>query len=384
MRIHISYQGLEKQNKKTLNTFIHEQADKLEEKLGSLADHDVSLKGTFQKHGKHQLFRFGATLHLLHKIVAADEDGEDAHVVIRKVFEELERQAQRYKSRLKNEHMWKRKARRKTLDTYQNVESGTDAGAEAETSTQTTSAETAPQSTRKTTGETAAWFDKIRPYLDDLYDFAVREITYLQATDDLRPDDLLPDELVDSVVVSSYEKQAEKPDDMDIRAWLHQLAIDILDEQTAKSQEQRKAISLETVIPDEDIDTDLYEFYQPDDVLKLEDLIGAPETLPEVEASQVLAEQAQAQPAIAHLPRTWRRAALLRHASQFSVPEVAAIMRLDQAMIEDLLHTTARFLTERTDRTGLTSGVKIERVLTIRRMVTPTSFVDELQQKFSG
>jgi len=380
MRIHISYQGLEKQNKKTLNTLIRERADKLEEKLGSLADHDPSLKGTFQKHGKHQLFRFGATLHLLHKIIAADEDGEDAHVVIRKVFEELERQAQRYKSRLKNEHMWKRKARRKTLDTYPKVESDTETRAEAETTTQKTSTETDARTAMKPAG----WFDEIKPYLDDLYDFAVREITYLQATDDLRPDDLLPDELVDAVVVSSYEKRGEKPEDMDIRAWLHQLAIDILDEQTAKSHELRKAISLETVIPDEDIDTDLYEFYQPDDVLKLEDLIGAPETLPEVEASQVLAEQAQAQPAIAHLPRTWRRAALLRHASQFSVSEVAAIMRLDQAIIEDLLHTTARFLTERTDRTGLTSGVKIERVLTIRRKITPASFVEGLRQKFSG
>lgn len=365
MRVHINYQGLEKQSKKSLNAFIGEQVDRLGTKLGSLSDHDVSLRGTLQKHGKHRLFRFGSTLHLLHKTIAAEEEGEDAHVVIRHAFEELERQALKYKSRLKNEHMWKRTARRKQLiekmpETVEPVR---------------------PAKPVKTAAK-VNWFDEIKPVLDDLYDFAVREITYLQADDELRPDDLMPDELVDSVVVSSYEKQTEKPGNMDTSAWLHQIAINILDDEIAQSHERRKNISTETVIPDDDIDTNLFEFYQPDEVLKLEDLIESPEELPEAEASQLLVEQREAQSALSHLPHTWRRAALLRYASGFQVDQIAAIMRVEKAVIEDLLDTATRFLAERVDRSGLADSVHIERLLRVRRKAVPSSFHDELQSKF--
>lgn len=365
MRIHVSYQGLEKKNKKSLNGFIREQAEKLEEKLGPLADHDPGIKATVQKHSKKPRYRFGANLHVLHKIISAEEEGEDAFAVIREVFSELERQAQRYKSRLKNEHLWKRKARRKQLGA---------STVPGETTGQT-SATAQPHETA------ASLLEQITPCLDDLYDFAVREITYLQAVDDLRPSDILPDELVDAVVVSAYEKQAQKPEELDMRAWLHQLAIDLLDEEVGRSMERRKAISLETVIEDEDIDTDIYEFYQPDEVLKLEDLIGTPEQLPEVEAKIVHAEQSQAQQGVARLPRTWRRAVLLHHGAGFPVETVAAIMRTETAMIQELLAIAARFLN---DMPAASGGISVERIFTVRRLQCPAPLHTELENKFSG
>ena len=361
MRIHVSYQGLEKKNKKSLAAFIREQAEKLEQKLGPLAEHDPGIRATVQKHARKPRYRFGANLHVLHKIISAEEEGEDAFSVIRAVFGELERQAQRYKSRLKNEHLWKRKARRRQL-------------LPATTSAGTTATEQGRQ-------KAASWFDDVTPYLDDLYDFALREITYLQAIDDLRPGDLQPDELVDAVVVSAYEKQQHKPDRLDLRAWLHQLAIDLLDEEVARSRQRRKAISLETVIEDEDIDTDIYEFYQPDEVLKLEDLIGTPEALPEQQAEIAQTEQAQAQQGLARLPRNWRRGALLHHGAGFPVETVAAIMRTETAMVEELLATAARFLN---DLSATSGSITIERVFTVRRKNCPAPLHAELQTKFTG
>jgi len=367
MRIHISYQGVDKALKKSIRQLVRELADKLEGKLGTLAGHDASLKGTLQKHNhKKDLYRFGANLHLLHRIISADEEGSEPAVLVRKVFDELERQAMRYKSRLRNEHEWKRKARRKPL---------ADIAAAAGESASAQGGETM-------ISDPADWFRQIQPCLDDLYDFARREITYLQATDDLRPDDIQPDELVDAVLVASWDRRGDKPADLDLRAWLHQLAIDLLDEEVEASQQRRLAISTEEVIEDEDIDTDLYEFYQPDEVLKVEDLIGVPEKLPEIEAKQVLLEQRQAQPALAQLPRSWRRAALLHHGAGFPLPVVASILRREVAAIEELLSIVARFLAERTDSVALPGGARIERVMTVRGFSCPTELQQEQQQKF--
>jgi len=369
MRLHVSYQGLDKAEKKSLKPLIREQAERLEHKLGPLAEKDASIKATLQKHNqKKDLYRFGATLHLLHKIISADEEGSEPTVLVRKVFDELERQALRYKSRLKNEHTWKRKRRRQRLER-----------------TAGTGQLQAGQGTgeAKTAGDDPAeWFRLVQAHLDDLYDFARREITYLQAMDDLRPDDILPDELVDAVLVASWEQRANKPEDLDLRAWLHQLAIDQLEREVEQSRQRRLAVSTEEVIEDEDIDTDLYEFYQPDEVLKVEDLIGVPEQLPEIEARQVLLEQQRAQPAVAQLPPAWRRAALLHHAAGFEPEVVAAILRQELAVVRQLLSMAEQFLAARTVSADLPAGVRIERVFELRPIACPPQLVEEQQQKF--
>ncbi len=363
MRMHISFQGIDKEQKKPIRRLVRELTDQLESKLGSLAEHDNSLKASLQKHNNRKdLYRFGAHLHLLHKIVSADEEGSDPATLVRKVFEELERQAMRYKSRLKGEHNWKRKARRKALDLAAPAASGADEDA--------------------TQPSPAGWFEQLRPHLDDLYDFARREITYLQAVDDLRPDDIQPDELVDAVLVASWDRRSEQPEELDLRAWLHQLAIDLLDEEVAASRERRRAISTEEVIEDEDIDTNLYEFYQPDEVLKVEDLIGVPEQLPEIEAKQILLEQRQAQPAVAQLPASWRRATLLRHRAGFAPRTVAAILRLELAVVDQLLSMAEQFLAARTVSRALPEGVRIERVFQQPLQTCPPELVQEQQQKF--
>ncbi len=363
MRIQITYKGFEKQDKKALKEKIIEKVTDLEKKLGSLADGDVSIRGTLEKNAKHKLFRFGVTLHLPHKMIAADEEGENITEVISKTFSELDRQAQKHKSRLKKEYLWKRVSRRKKLKS------------------KVLDAQLVGNQPVMTRSE--SWFDSIKPHLDDLYHFAVHEITYLQAVGDLVADDMLPDELVDAVIVSAFERQNEKPENLETKAWLYQLAVDILEKEIEESRQRRKAISLQTVIPDEDIDTNIYEFYQPDEVLKVEDLLGVSANIPEVEKSQAMAEQALAQPAMTNLPRNWRRAAMLHHALGFSTAEVASIMRMEQAMVDDLLKLAARFMVDRTTGAEVPEGVQIQRYLELTvKKTLPQSNFDELQGKF--
>ncbi len=363
MRIQITYKGFEKQDKKALKEKIIEKVTDLEKKLGSLAGGDVSIRGTLEKNAKHKLFRFGVTLHLPHKMIAADEEGENITEVISKTFSELDRQAQKHKSRLKKEHLWKRVSRRKKLKSKM-----FDSHAVGNQSIITNS---------------ESWFDSIKPHLDDLYHFAVHEITYLQAIGDLVADDMLPDELVDAVLVSAFEQQNEKPENLETKAWLYQLAIDILDKEIEESRQRRKQISLETVIPDEDIDTNIYEFYQPDEVLKLGDLIGVSESVPESEKDQAMVEQTLAQPAMSSLPRDWRRAAMLHYGLGFSLAQVAAIMRMEQAAVEDLLKLAVRFMADRTSGIEVPEGIQLQRYLEVSvKKTLPQSNFNELQGKF--
>lgn len=363
MRTQITYKGFEKQDKKTLKTLINEKFVDLEKKLGSLSDGDVSIRGTLEKNIKHKLFRFGATLHLPHKTIAAEEEGENVTEVVSKTFSELDRQAQKHKSRLKKEHLWKRVSRRKKLKSKV--------------------FEALSVADQSVISNSENWFDSIKSQLDDLYHFAVHEITYLQAVGDLSSDDMLPDELVDAVIVSAFERQQEKPENLDANAWLFQLAIAILDKEIEESRQRRKQISLETVIPDEDIDTSIYEFYQPDEVLKLVDLIGLSEAMPESEKDQALAEQILAQPAMTSLPRNWRRAAMLHYSLGFSTTQVAAIMNMEQTEIDNLLKLANRFMADRTSSTEVPEGVQLQRYLEVTiKKTLPQSNYDELQGKF--
>ncbi len=368
MKIQITYKGFDKKDKKDLKKFIQTKAGELEHKLGDLIRADTCLRGALEKHKKLPLHRLGLTLHLPKKDIAAEEEGEETHEIIAKVFAELERQGQRYKSRLKNHHLWKRKTRRKQLSFQLAEEAAQQAEAPAK---------------EQQKQQAANWFDDIRPHLDSLYDFAKREITYLQATGDLTPADILPDELVDETIVMAFEKRDEKPDGLSDKGWLFKLALDILDQETEKSQQQQHAASLETVIPEEDIDTQIYEFYQPDEVLKLEDLLPVAAETPEAVVQQ--AEQRELQSSLSKLPRNWRRARILHDTVGFSPTEIAAIMALETHVVENLLSMAEQFIVDHSKQTGQFVSFSVTSIMqSVKKSDYAPELLSELEQKFKG
>jgi ribosomal subunit interface protein len=368
MKIQITYKGFDKKDKKDLKKFIAEKASELEHKLGDLIRSDTCLRGTLEKHNKMPLVRLGLTLHLPKKDIAAEEEGEEIREIISKVFDELERQGQKYKSRLKNHHLWKRKARRKQLS-YQLAE---------------IASQQAEEPVKEQEKQQASnWFDGIRPHLDSLYDFAKREITYLQATGDLSPADILPDELIDETIVMAFENRNEKPENLSDKGWLFKLALDILDREIEKSQEQQQLTSLETVIPEEDIDTQIYEFYQPDEVLKLEDLIPVSSETPEQVSQQ--AEQRELHSSLSKLPRNWRRARILHDTVGFEPTEIATIMAMEISAIENLLSMAEQFIADQAQQTGRFVSFSVTATM---QSVVKTDYapelLSELEKKFKG
>ncbi len=368
MKIQITYKGFDKKDKKDLKKFIAEKASELEHKLGDLIRTDTCLRGTLEKHNKIPLVRLGLTLHLPKKDIAAEEEGEENREIIAKVFDELERQGQKYKSRLKNHHLWKRKSRRRQLSFQL-----------AEMTSQQAAAPAGEQEKQQASG----WFDVIRPHLNSLYDFARREITYLQTSHELTPADILPDELIDETIVMAFENRHEKPENLSDKGWLFKLALDILDREIEKNRQRQQTASLETVIPEEDIDTEIYEFYQPDEVLKLEDLIAVSAETPE--AATVQTEQQTLHGSLSRLPRNWRRARILYDTVGFEPTEIAAIMAMETAAVESLLAMAEQFIADHAQQTGRFVSFSVTAAMqSVVKTDYSSELLSELEQKFKG
>lgn len=365
MKYRIDFRNVNKATRATLCNLIEEHIAHLEKRINTFANKDLRLHGAVQKHGGQELYRVGLSIHLPGRILSAEEEAENATAALAEAFSELERQALRHKSRIKHEHLWKRKSRRRELRARK-AATGTDTAVVAATALQP-----------------SGWFDQVEPWLDGLYDFARHEITYLQDRGDLSPDDILPDELVDSVVVAAWERQSEKPDSLELRAWLYQLAIEILDEEVRQHAQRERSISMESVVsrgydPDDD---SIYEFYQPDDLLRVEDLIGANDE--QIEYQRYLP------PVLARLPRVWRRALLLHELFDLPQEQVADVLNLERAATEAIVANAERFIIAHLSElkeAGLVAGV--ERLDTALKQLLrggyPRLFHDELKEKFSG
>jgi len=344
----VSYRNIDKQEKEKLKDLVAKLVPGLEEKLGRLARKNPSLRGAIQKHGSHKLYRLGLSLHVPGRTLATQEEGEDAASVIRQAFKELERLVARHKSLVKNEHLWKRKPRRREL------KAAAAAGA---------------LSGEPVTGPPSG-FAVIEPCLNDLYRLARREIIYLQASGDLLPSDITPEELVDTVAVLSLDKQHEKPENMELKPWLYRLALVQLEEEIRKSRESREALHLEERIVTRegataDDDSWLFDFYQPDEVLSLEDLVAYPDDLSPEETTALAEEQRYVQPALATMPRSWRQALWFLHGEKIDPDQVALILDTPVAVLEQISRRAETFLRGRLADKGLVEWVGTEKSLTL-------------------
>jgi thioesterase domain-containing protein len=74
-----------------------------------------------------------------------------------------------------------------------------------------------------------AFFDLLRPLLQNLRKHAASELTIGEAEESLRPNDLTVDDLLDEVLVAAWEKWRDRPPTQRLDAWLLQLLHEVLE-----------------------------------------------------------------------------------------------------------------------------------------------------------
>src|SRR6267378_1597196 len=128
-----------------------------------------------------------------------------------------------------------------------------------------------------------------RPYLSELLRAARHEVRYRVALGDFRADDPTAEELVGEVLIRAWQQRRDRTSCLRLRVWLLALLYRVAHDLSRREvrQERIPAESLEEPVPPEPIyddDEEFWEWYQPDEMTRWEDVVEAPTMTPEEEA----------------------------------------------------------------------------------------------------
>lgn len=129
--------------------------------------------------------------------------------------------------------------------------------------------------------ERAAFDRLVAPHLDELLRAARRELRYRITLGELGRDDLSPEELVGETLLRAWNDRHRRPALLGTRAWLLALLYRVADSIARREARFRRLapVSLEAKPPPEpfyDDDESFWEWYQPDEVTRWEDLVAEP------------------------------------------------------------------------------------------------------------
>lgn len=91
---------------------LEDLIERLEDKLTHFPDDAVTLHVLFEENGTGKLYRTSLSCHVPGHTVVAREERRDSGASIREAFQELGRQLEKQKARLRREHLRKRSIRR--------------------------------------------------------------------------------------------------------------------------------------------------------------------------------------------------------------------------------------------------------------------------------
>jgi RNA polymerase sigma factor (sigma-70 family) len=138
-------------------------------------------------------------------------------------------------------------------------------------------------------GDREAFQAAVRPHLRGLLRAARREVRYRVALGDFDRDDPTPEELVGEVLIRAWQKRNDRPSPVRLKVWLLALLYRVAHELSRRQgrEKQLPKESLEAPVPPEPIyddDEGFWEWYQPDEITRWEDVVEAPTMTPEEEA----------------------------------------------------------------------------------------------------
>ncbi len=178
-------------------------------------------------------------------------------------------------------------------------------------------------------GDRKAFDAFVESEMSGLLEAAKHEVAYYEDVGDFPPRYMTPEELVGEAMIQAWDHRSRKPKGMSPRAWLFAMLFQAADKLAERRRQIQvhEALSTEQKIPDDplvldpvyDDDEEFYEWFQPDEALKWEDVIPSDVIAPE----QLLAV-CESEPA--RLKPEERRAALLYFRLGFSIEEVCRVL----------------------------------------------------------
>lgn len=206
--------------------------------------------------------------------------------------------------------------------------------------------------------ENSAGIDKKR--LDELYEIVKHDLHYREAVGDLIPGELEPSDIVDAVVLRAGRERHAQASPEKITERLRELATRQIESEAARVRRERdRAVHIEEDIPEtapeeevKYLGEDTLYFYQPDEDLKMEDVLpGARIPSPE-RAVEMRELQECFAAALNALPREWRQALRLRYRDGLSGARLATAMHRSEQDCERILERATAYLRQRLLESG--------------------------------
>ncbi|KUZ94935.1 RNA polymerase subunit sigma-28 [Burkholderia ubonensis] len=337
MKTAISYRNISELARPDLKGLIGNLLDRhLQPHLSHFPAELVRLRATLERSGHRSLYRARLRLALPSATLACSDESPELGKALELSFAELERQLERHIAHLRHEDNWRRKERRAGLRRLKDAAAGP-AGAGL-----------------------ALFSDLVRPLLPELKRFVERELAYLQARGDLAPGDPAVDEVVDETLARACERLAQRPRKLEPRQRLYQIALDMLGEEVSRRQtDEGRWVSLEgrppvqLREPHEDDDEILFEYWQPDEVLRLEDVTPAADGTPEEELSAKETRRLVTA-LLAEMPTSWRQALVLCRMEAVPQASAAQVLGTSEQELECRLVAADTFLKARLGELRLT------------------------------
>jgi RNA polymerase sigma-70 factor (ECF subfamily) len=135
-------------------------------------------------------------------------------------------------------------------------------------------------------GDRAAFQATVAPHLEELLGAARRELSYRVALGNFGADDLTPEELVGEALLRAWQDRYRRPSSLEVKVWLLALLFRVARDLARREAGLRRipTESLEALVPPEPIyddDEEFWEWYQPDELTRWEDVVEAPAMAPE-------------------------------------------------------------------------------------------------------
>jgi RNA polymerase sigma factor (sigma-70 family) len=199
------------------------------------------------------------------------------------------------------------------------------------------------------------FFSLLGRYLPGLYHFVRRELRYREAAGDLVRGELTAEDVVDAVLLQAYSEFVTDHPARKLRRWLIQLARQHLAAQVRRRQaETVSTVHIEQDIPETPpqeyvsiLGDEILDFYEPDEDLKLQDVVPdlkVPTPEQEAETSEL---RGCLEAALAGMPRTWRRALLLRHVDGLAGPTLARAIGRPEPVADRILDNARAYVRQR-------------------------------------
>ena len=339
MEVIRAFRNLDRHGQQRAPEVIEEEVRQLEPHLVRFREDLVRLEVVAsQTRGKTRI-QVSLRLQLPSGVIAAQEEGFEIEPVLRKAFADLRHRLDRHVARLKHESEYKRPARRRRI------------GAPLP------SARDAAEADRR-----QLFFDLIEDHLDTVYDTVRRELTYLECSGSVPQGYLAVRDIVDATILKGLNRFERRPTEFSVRDWLTQLAFETIE---AEAQAARRAVPEDAasiyVAPEApageptESDEEMFEFYQPDDVLLLEELV-ADDGGDDPETAVAKRQDAMAfHRAIAGLPALWRRVLFLVDLNDTPLETASSVLGIPEDDVTRIVQSARDYLRDKLRDSGQSS-----------------------------